>query len=68
MDGAAETACTRRNQKRVDKRKIADLTTGEGWVYMAIGMDLYSRRIVGSHLSKRRTSDPMCNAMLMVWR
>jgi putative transposase len=36
---------------------ISYLKTGEGWLYIAIVMDLYSRRIVGWHLSKRMTTD-----------
>jgi len=28
------------------------LKTGEGWMYLAIVMDLYSRRVVGWHIGK----------------
>ncbi|WP_368501225.1 DDE-type integrase/transposase/recombinase [Shewanella sp. 3_MG-2023] len=31
------------------------LKTGDGWLYLAVIMDLYSRRIVGRHTSKRMT-------------
>ncbi len=34
---------------------VSYLKTGEGWLYLAIVMDLYSRRIVGWHISKRMT-------------
>ena len=36
---------------------VTYLKTGEGWMYLAVVMDLYSRRIVGWHISKRMTSD-----------
>lgn len=34
---------------------VGYLKTGEGWLYLAIVMDLYSRRLVGWHISKRMT-------------
>ena len=36
---------------------VGYLKTGESWLYLAIVMDLYSRRIVGWHISKRMTLD-----------
>ena len=36
---------------------ITYLRTHKGWMYLAIVMDLYSRRIVGWHIDKRMTSD-----------
>jgi putative transposase len=36
---------------------VSYLKTGEGWLYLAIVMDLYSRRIVGWHISKRIKRD-----------
>ena len=35
---------------------VTYLKTGEGWMYLAIVMDLYSRRIVGWHIDKRMTT------------
>ena len=32
---------------------VTYLKTGEGWMYLAIVMDLYSRRIVGWHIGKK---------------
>ena len=34
---------------------ITYLWTAEGWMYLAIVKDLYSRRIVGWHIDKRTT-------------
>jgi putative transposase len=44
---------------------VTYLKTGEGWMYLAIVMDLFSRRIVGWHISKRMTTDLVCKAMMM---
>jgi putative transposase len=46
---------------------ITYLKTGEGWMYLAIVMDLYSRRIVGWYASKRMTTDLICRAMIMAY-
>jgi len=46
---------------------ITYLQTGEGWMYLAIVMDLYSRRIVDWYLSKRMTTDLISNAMIMAY-
>jgi len=40
------------------------LKTGEGWMYLAVVMDLYSRRIVGWHIDRRMTTDVICKAMI----
>ena len=40
------------------------LRTGEGWMYLAIVMDLYSRRIVGWHIDKRMTTGLVSKAMI----
>lgn len=46
---------------------ITYLKTGEGWMYLAIVMDLFSRRIVGWHISKRMTTDLVCKAIIMAY-
>ena len=33
------------------------INTGEGWMYLSIVMDLYSRRIIGWTISPRMTTD-----------
>ena len=38
---------------------ITYLKTGEGWMYLAIVMDLHSRRIIGWAISKRMTTGLM---------
>jgi putative transposase len=47
--------------------EITYLKTGEGWMYLAIVMDLYSRRIVGWAISKRMTTGLICQAMIMAY-
>jgi len=46
---------------------ITYLKTAEGWMYLAIVMDLYSRRIVGWYISKRMTTDLICKALIMAY-
>lgn len=40
------------------------LRTGEGWMYLAVVMDLYSRRIVGWAVDKRMTQALVSRAMI----
>lgn len=46
---------------------VTYLRTGEGWMYLAIVMDLYSRRIVGWHIDKRMTTDLVSKAMIKAY-
>jgi putative transposase len=46
---------------------ITYLKTGEGWVYLAIVMDLYSRRIIGWAMDKRMTTSLISRAMIMAY-
>lgn len=46
---------------------ITYLKTGEGWMYLASIMDLYSRRIVGWYVDKRMTSDLVCRALMKAY-
>lgn len=41
--------------------------TGEGWMYLAIVMDLYSRRIVGWHIDKRMTTGLISKALIKAY-
>lgn len=40
---------------------------GEGWMYLAVVMDLYSRRIVGWHIDKRMTTDLISKALMKAY-
>lgn len=46
---------------------VTYLRTGEGWMYLAIVMDLYSRRIVGWHIDKRMTTDLVSKAIIKAY-
>lgn len=46
---------------------ITYLKTGEGWVYLAIVMDLYSRHIVGWAVDKRMTTALISQAMIKAY-
>jgi len=41
--------------------------TGEGWMYLAVVMDLHSRRIVGWHIDKRMTTALVTRALIMAY-
>lgn len=60
-------AATQPNQKWV-----ADFTyiwTAEGWLYVAVVLDLYSRRIVGWSMQTRMTAQLVTDALMMaLWR
>ncbi len=43
---------------------ITYLRTGEGWMYLAIVIDLYSRRIVGWSIDKRMTTNLVKKALI----
>jgi transposase InsO family protein len=44
---------------------ITYLWTDEGWMYLAIVIDLFSRRVIGWSLNHRMTKQLVCNAMDM---
>ena len=49
----------------------ADLTyiwTDEGWLYLAIVLDLFNREIVGWSINPRMTADIVLDALTMAWR
>lgn len=46
---------------------VTYLKTGEGWMYLAVVMDLYSRRIVGWHIDKRMTTDLISKALMKAY-
>ena len=51
---------------------VGDITyiwTEEGWLYLAVVIDLYSRRVVGWAINKRMTKQLVMDAILMaIWR
>lgn len=55
-----------------DQKWVSDITyiwTDEGWLYLAVVMDLYSRMVVGWAMSERMTADLVCGALQMaLWR
>ena len=46
---------------------VTYLKTGEGWMYLAVVMDLYSRRIVGWRIDKRMTTDLISKALIKAY-
>ena len=55
------------NQKYVGD--ITYLWTEEGWLYLAVVIDLYSRLVVGWAMSERMTAKLVCDALQMaLWR
>ncbi len=41
------------------------LATSEGWIYLAVVIDLYSRQVVGWSMSNRMTATLVCDALSM---
>ena len=47
---------------------ITYLWTGEGWLYLAVVIDLYSRKVVGWSMGTRMTAQLVCDALMMaIW-
>lgn len=57
---------------QVNRAWVGDITyiaTGEGWLYLAVIMDLATRRIVGWSMSERIKADLVCQALKSAyWR
>jgi putative transposase len=54
--------------ERANQVWVGDITfigTGEGWLYLAVVMDLYSRRIVGWSMGDRMPASLVCDALRM---
>jgi putative transposase len=48
---------------------ITHIRTHEGWLYLAVVVDLFSRRVIGWSMQSRITKDLVLDALLMaVWR
>ncbi|PJD95063.1 MAG: hypothetical protein CK426_09395 [Legionella sp.] len=60
------------NVAEPDRAYVSDITyinTQEGWLYLAVVIDLFSRKVVGWSMSDRMTSDIVCNALKMaIWQ
>ena len=75
--GAAHIVVPNRLQRRFatmapDDTWVTDIThfrTHEGWLYLAVVVDLFSRKVVGWSMQSRITKELVLNALLMaVWR
>lgn len=75
--GAAHIVVPNRLQRRFatmasDDAWVTDIThirTHEGWLYLAVVVDLFSRKVVGWSMQSRITKELVLNALLMaVWR
>ena len=55
-----------------DQKWVSDITyiwTDEGWLYLAVVLELYSRKIIGWAMSERMTATLVCDALIMaLWR
>ncbi|TBL82815.1 IS3 family transposase [Hafnia alvei] len=60
------------NPEAPDERWVTDITyirTHEGWLYLAVVVDLFSRKVIGWSMQPRMTKDIVLNALLMaIWR
>lgn len=56
--------------QRVDQVWTTDITyipTGEGWLYLAVVLDLHTRMVVGWSMDSRMTRDLVISALRMGW-
>src|SRR5450432_593310 len=49
------------------RRTKAGVPTGEGWLYLAVVIDLFSRQIVGFAMNERVTRQLVIDALRMAW-
>ncbi|STX53146.1 IS3 family transposase [Legionella geestiana] len=60
------------NAQTPNEKCVSDITychTEEGWLYLAVVMDLYSRKVVGWALSERMTKQLVIDALQMaIWK
>jgi putative transposase len=52
----------------VNQKWVGDITyllTSEGWLYLAVVLDLYSRQVIGWSMSSRMTAQLTCDALKM---
>ncbi len=56
------------NPKAPDERWVTDIAyirNHEGWLYLAVVADLFSRKVIGWSMQLRLTEDIVLNALLM---
>lgn len=55
-----------------DQKWVSDITSigaGEGWLYLAVVLELYSRKVIGWAMAERMIASLVCDALTMaVWR
>ncbi len=60
------------NPQAPNESWVTDITyirTHEGWLYLAVVLDLFSRRVIGWSMQSRITKELALDALLMaVWR
>src|SRR5690606_22587779 len=60
------------NPEAPNESSVTDIThirTHKGWLYLAVVLDLFSRRVIGWSMQSTITKDLVLNALLMaVWR
>jgi putative transposase len=53
---------------RSNQKWVSDITyiwTDEGWLYLAVVLELYSRRVIGWAIAERMTATLVCDALIM---
>jgi putative transposase len=51
---------------RPNQKWVSDITyirTDEGWLYLAVVLELYSRRVIGWAIAERMTATLVCDAL-----
>jgi putative transposase len=60
------------NTQKPDQAWVSDITyiwTQEGWLYLAVVLDLYSRKVVGWSMNSRMNARLVCDALTMaIWQ
>ncbi|SNV32238.1 transposase [Legionella spiritensis] len=60
------------NVNEPNRAYVSDITyipTHEGWLYLTVMIDLFSRKVVGWNMSSRMKADTVCDALTMaIWQ
>ena len=62
-----QPACSQSSRDAIRRRYLTYIATDEGWLFLAVVVDLFSRQVVGWSLREDMTKDIVIDALRMAW-